>query len=188
MLACSHAQPCGLLPPSAPSLDLETSLFTRLRTPAGLPAHSRKATGPGSMHRAAHSLGGDVRLSPAVSSAALSAATPPFLRPEHRSAVLLSPEGSGASTKGPQVLPAEGPAGPAAAWLLTEGLQQQLELPTVAEGQPICLWWRVTAGGSWRAHAARGGHGQFPTARCLHRCMLCDAGQAGPPSAAAWPS
>lgn len=112
----------------------------------GLPAHSRKATGPGSMHRAAHSLGGDVRLSPAVSSAALSAATPPFLRPEHRSAVLLSPEGSGASTKGPQVLPAEGPAGPAAAWLLTEGLQQQLELPTVAEGQPICLWWRVTAG------------------------------------------
>jgi hypothetical protein len=121
--------------------------------PAGLPPPvPRKATGLVPHHRSVQSHGGEMRLSPLGSSVAnLQTGQHTYVRPEHRSAVLLSagPAGSSggqAASQPPQLLQADGPRGSAAAWLLDGTMQQQLALPLVEEGRPICLWWRVTAG------------------------------------------
>ena len=102
----------------------------------------------GSHHRVALSVGGDPRLaSLGNSAAALSAASlaaPPFLRPEHSAAALLLPAAAGGGSGG-QLLPADGPAAPAASWLLADGMQQQVALPHIEEGRPVSIWWRVTA-------------------------------------------
>jgi hypothetical protein len=45
-----------------------------------------------------------------------------------------------------QLLAADGPSGPSAAWLLAEGLQQHVALPLVDAESPVVLWWRVMAG------------------------------------------
>lgn len=92
-------------------------------------------------------MGSELRLSPVGNSAA--AALPPFIRPEHRAAALL-PCGAPAGQVELQLVPAEGPSANAAAWLLADELQQQLALPLVEEGRPVCLWWRVMAGAQGR--------------------------------------
>ncbi|KAI7835534.1 hypothetical protein COHA_010562 [Chlorella ohadii] len=121
--------------------------------PAGLPPPvPRKASGLVPHHRSVQSHGGEMRLSPLGSSVAnLQTGQHSYVRPEHRSAVLLGAgpagsEGGQGTPQPPQLLQADGPTGPAAAWLLDGTMQQQLALPLVEAGQPICLWWRVTAG------------------------------------------
>lgn len=120
---------------------------------AGLPPPvPRKATGLVPHHRSVQSHGGEMRLSPLGSSVTnLQAGQHSYVRPEHRSAVLLGAgpagqEGDQGGGQPPQLLQANGPTGPAAAWLLDGTMQQQLSLPPVEEGRPVCLWWRVTAG------------------------------------------
>lgn len=101
------------------------------------------------VHRSVQSVS-DLRLAPISSAAAAVPPSHPYVRPEHRTAVLLGADAGGTAGSAPQLLPAEGPTGPAA-WLLDGSLQQQLELPAVQEGRPVSLWWRVTAGApAWR--------------------------------------
>lgn len=98
------------------------------------------------VHRTVQSLGGDPRLTTSISASSLSAAHT-FVRPEHGAALLLA-GGAGAPGGGaqqPQLLPAQGPSGPAP-WLMDGSLQQQVALPHIEEGRPVSLWWRVVAG------------------------------------------
>lgn len=92
-----------------------------------------------------------MRLSPLGSSvASLPSSQHSYVRPEHRAAVLLGASAAGEGGEGagqpPRLLQVDGPAGTAAAWLLDGTMQQQLALPLVEAGRPVCLWWRVTAG------------------------------------------
>lgn len=109
----------------------------------------RKASGLVSHHRGVQSYGGEAslaRLSPLGGSFVTPSGGQPCLRPEHRTAVLLAAGGEGGVPQAPQLLPAEGASGPAAAWMLGGGMQQHLALPRIEGGQPATLWWRVTAG------------------------------------------
>lgn len=175
--------------PAIPPVAYIPNPHLALPLPAGLPPPvPRKATGLVPHHRSVQSHGGEMRLSPLGSSVAnLQTGQHSYVRPEHRSAVLLGagPAGSKGGqgiTQLPQLLQADGPTGPAAAWLLDGTMQQQLALPLVEAGKPICLWWRVTAGaaGNCRLIDSRAGLAAACYAAALSR-MRVAPGMSFPP-------